>query len=275
MVLSSSRRKGSTSHCRSSVSNKACTSIGEWHADASLLLDMVSMASAYEEAIGFMVSPAIRDKDGVSVPIVMVFTAERNPDFNPSDLHAPVLFTQISALAVFASLASWLYSSGQNLSSYLASLYDTYGHFVTLNSYWICRDPVKIAKIFDTLRTSGPSGSYPSRLAEWEIATLKDITKGYDSSASTNDYRLTSLPTDASGQMLSFSLTPARDEVDTDGVHGLIGTIRTSGTEPKIKYYLEGWGTDREDVGRALQGLRDAIAREWMKVEEEGLEAPA
>lgn len=199
---------------------------------------ILRLPSAYEEAIGFMVSPDIRDKDG------------------------------ISALAVFSTMASSLKLQGNTVSDCLASLYDEYGQFATLNSYWISRDPSKTAAIFDVLRSSGPDGKYPDTLGPWRIARLKDITKGYDSSSP--DGKLTSLPIDASGQMLSLELVVEGEE----GVEGLIGTIRSSGTEPKIKYYLEGWGAEKPKVEEALQRLREAIAIQWMRVSENGLEGP-
>jgi phosphoglucomutase len=171
-------------------------------------------------------------------------------------------------LAIFAKMASTLQSNGQTVSEYLASLYDEYGQFATLNSYWISRDPSKTAAIFDALRTSGPEGGYPDTLGPWRITRLKDITKGRDSAAA--DGRLTSLPIDASGQMLSFELAVNEE----DSVDGLIGTIRSSGTEPKIKYYLEGWGRDKTIVEAALSRLQDAIALQWMRVSENGLEGP-
>lgn len=152
----------------------------------------------------------------------------------------------------------------------MASLYAKYGHFVNLNSYWICRDSAKIGRLFKEYRASGPQGSYPTKLGEWPIARLKDITEGYDSSE--QDKKLRALPLDKSGQMLSFELD-VQDKPEK-GLDGLRGTVRTSGTEPKCKYYLEGWGTDKQVVQKALQRLRDAIATEWLKVEQEGLQSP-
>lgn len=163
-------------------------------------------------------------------------------------------------------MAAFLRTQGQTVSDYLASLYDEYGQFLTLNSYWISRDASKTAAIFDALRTSGSDGGHPTELGPWRISRLKDITKGFDSSAS--DGKLTSLPIDASGQMLSFELETDGQE----GVDGLVGTIRSSGTEPKIKYYLEGWGGQKNQVEQALERLRDAIAMQWMRVSENGLE---
>lgn len=177
---------------------------------------------------------------------------------------------QISTLAVFATLASQLYASGQTISSYLASLYAEYGHFVTLNSYWISRDPAVTSRIFEALRSSAGPGGYPARLGEWRIMSLKDITRGYDSTES--DGKLRALPVDATGQMLSFTL-----DVHTAGeagVDGLGGTIRTSGTEPKAKAYLEGWGSDPAKVAAALQRVWDALDSEWLRADENGLERP-
>jgi len=51
------------------------------------------------------------------------------------------------------------------------------------------------------------------------------LTSGYDSS--TVDYKPI-LPVSKSTQMITFSFE-----------NGLIATLRTSGTEPKIKYYAE------------------------------------
>lgn len=127
-----------------------------------------------------------------------------------------------------------------------------------------------MARLFNEVRKSGPGAAYPVQLGEWPIARLKDITEGYDSSQ--QDKKLRCLPVDKSGQMLSFELDVAQRS--EKGLDGLRGTVRSSGTEPKCKYYLEGWGTDKVLVEKALQRLRDAIATEWLKVEQEGLESP-
>lgn len=207
-----------------------------------------------------MVFPEIRDKDGVSG-----YRAARSA-WMYLLRHRACL--QVSALAVFATLAAETFSSGKTLSGYLASLYDTYGQFVTLNSYWICHEPATITRLFDALRVSHDS-SYPVSLGEWKIASIRDVTTGYDST--TPDKKLRDFPVDPKTQMLSFSLETS----GTQDVDGLIGTVRTSGTEPKTKYYLEGWGSDRKAVEAALQRVRDAIGTEWLHVEKEGLLSPA
>ncbi len=49
---------------------------------------------------------------------------------------------------------------------------------------------------------------------------------------------------------------------------------RTSGTEPKIKYYLEGSASDRELVGKLLEAVVQQLKAEWMEVDKNGLEMP-
>lgn len=127
-----------------------------------------------------------------------------------------------------------------------------------------------MARLFNEVRKSSPGQDYPVTLGEWPIARLKDITEGYDSSEA--DKVLCALPVDKSGQMLSFELDVGQKP--EKGLDGLRGTVRSSGTEPKCKYYLEGWGSDKDVVGKALQRLRNAIAVEWLKVVQEGLESP-
>ncbi|CAG8706218.1 4739_t:CDS:10, partial [Dentiscutata heterogama] len=77
---------------------------------------------AYEEAIGFMIGDAVRDKDG------------------------------ISALGTFAELVVQLDKRGMSISEYLDELYKKYGYFVTENSYFICHSLPTINNIFDKIR---------------------------------------------------------------------------------------------------------------------------
>ena len=47
--------------------------------------------------------------------------------------------------------------------------------------------------------------------------------------------------------------------------------LRTSGTEPKIKYYLEGQGSDRKKIGIILQNVVAEIREGWMEAKKHGL----
>lgn len=60
---------------------------------------------------------------------------------------------------------------------------------------------------------------------KYRIASVRDLTTGVDTS---QPNRQTLLPSSKSGQMITFSFE-----------NGAVITLRTSGTEPKIKYYAE------------------------------------
>jgi phosphomannomutase len=78
---------------------------------------------AYEEAIGFMFSTNVLDKDGVS------------------------------AAAHLATMASYLrQTENLTLSEKLHQLYNTYGYHYSINSYFLCYDPKTIDKIFERIR---------------------------------------------------------------------------------------------------------------------------
>ncbi|KAL5533276.1 hypothetical protein ACEPAF_5052 [Sanghuangporus sanghuang] len=191
----------------------------------------------YEEAIGFMIGTDIRDKDGVS------------------------------ATAFFAELAVKLASEGSCVSCYLKGLYEKYGHFETANSYFICNDPPTIDRIFARLRTydgEKPDGeaNYPSVIAWLNVTNVRDLTVGYDS-GNPPSYK-PHLPL-TSGHMIQFRAQCQSDDTK------IALTIRTSGTEPKIKFYLEGSGSDvssvKDVLGKVIAELRDS----WMEADKNGL----
>ncbi|XP_026686059.1 phosphoglucomutase-2-like [Diaphorina citri] len=153
---------------------------------------------AFEEAIGFMDGTHVLDKDGVTAAVRM------------------------------AELVAYLDSQGKDLHQLLADVYDKYGHHLTHNSYYICRNQVTIENIFHRLRHfNNEPDSYPPSLlnGKYSVTRVRDLTTGYDSG--TADHKAT-LPTSKSSEMITFTFD-----------NGLVATLRTSGTEPKIKYYTE------------------------------------
>lgn len=68
---------------------------------------------------------------------------------------------------------------------------------------------------------------YPRTLSagKYTIASVRDLTTGHDSAQP--DGRAV-LPTSRSSHMITFAFT-----------NGVMLTLRTSGTEPKVKYYTE------------------------------------
>ncbi|KAI0948404.1 hypothetical protein AcV7_009159 [Taiwanofungus camphoratus] len=195
---------------------------------------------AYEEAIGFMFGSQIRDKDGVAASVM------------------------------FAEIAAFLHSQGKSASSHLQEFYERYGYFKTNNSYFICSDPSTIDRIFTRIRNYDGTGtpakpSYPRTIAGLSVTSVRDLTVGYDS-ANPPTFKPT-LPL-SSGHMIQFRAeSPSRETKITL-------TARTSGTEPKIKYYLEGSGKHVEAVTRLLPVVVAELADKWMEAEKNGLGQP-
>lgn len=154
---------------------------------------------AFEEAIGFMFSSAVLDKDGVS------------------------------ASAHLATMASHLrITENLSLAQKLDQLYSTYGYHFSLNSYFLCHEPPKIVRIFERIRNwAGVSGAYPLSVLDgkYKIESIRDLTIGTDTSQPGGK---SLLPSSKSSQMITFTFE-----------NGTVITLRTSGTEPKIKYYSE------------------------------------
>ncbi|KAL0569810.1 hypothetical protein V5O48_012155 [Marasmius crinis-equi] len=210
----------------------------------------------YEEAIGFMFGSEIRDKDGVA---------------------ASVVFAQISTI---------LSARGTTVKSYLNDLYARYGFFMvihkkwpsgviltesqTSNSYFICKDPATIDKIFQRIRNLNNDESetilrYPHRIAGLRVTSVIDLTTGYDS---TNPPTYKPRLPLSSGHMIQF-----RAEREPGG-DKIILTTRTSGTEPKIKYYLEGSGKDEDVVAKLLKSVVEELGKDWMEAEKNNLGRP-
>jgi len=153
-----------------------------------------------------------------------------------------------------------LHGEGKTASSFLRELYDRYGYFQENNSYFICDNPLVIDRIFARLRNydgqgSSTTPSYPKSIAGLGVTSIVDLTLGYDST-NPPTYK-PSLPT-SSGHMIQFRAA------SKDGVK-IVLTTRTSGTEPKIKYYLEGSGQDRDAVQNVLGAVVKELTDEWMQ----------
>ena len=84
---------------------------------------------AFEEAIGFMYSPTVLDKDGVSAAC------------------------HLATMCVYLKKTKNL-----SLSEKLIELYQKYGYHYTMTSYYLCYEPKTIVKIFERIRNlNGPN----------------------------------------------------------------------------------------------------------------------
>lgn len=192
---------------------------------------------AYEEAIGFMCGTAVLDKDGISAGIRV------------------------------AEMAAFLSSIGMSLRDKLDELFSKYGYHISNNSYFLCYEQPVIKNLFERLRTfTGQPNTYPESLlnGKYEVKFVRDLmTPGYDSS---QPDQKAILPVSRSSQMITFTFE-----------NGLVATLRTSGTEPKIKYYAELCARPTETNLEVLQGtlneMVEAIISEFLQPDKNGLQA--
>lgn len=188
----------------------------------------------YEEAIGFCCGDVIFDKDG------------------------------ISALAVFAQLANYVYIiKSMTLKDHMQQIYYRYGEFVSYNGYYVMKDKKAISIIMDHIRQGG-TYNMDYLGPNYQVQSIRDLgVPGYDS---TTDDKKPTLPTSSSAPMITIRFT-----------NGCVAQFRASGTEPKFKYYVEMKGkprVPRSTVERELKKMADTILDKLLIPSESGLTLP-
>lgn len=176
----------------------------------------------------------------------------------------------VAATLVFAEIVASLRQTGRTVREFLDELYRTYGYFQTRNGYFVCYDPAVVQGIFSRLRNYNATASkeirnYPSELANLTVTSVRDLTIGYDSSNPPSFKPALPL---SPGNMITFK---AGDEGAEQEV---VLTIRTSGTEPKIKYYLEGQGRDAASLTTLLEQVIHALQEDWLEATKNNLLRP-
>lgn len=131
----------------------------------------------------------------------------------------------ISAAMFVAQLVAYLEAQNLTLADQLHAVYDRYGYHICSNSYYICHHQPTIRNMFTRLRTQRGKDTYHLQLGSYKIKNVRDLTTGYDD---TQPDKKAVLPTSSSSEMITYYFE-----------NGCVITIRTSGTEPKIKYYSE------------------------------------
>lgn len=166
----------------------------------------------------------------------------------------------ISALGVFAELSYATYRRNINLSQHLQSLYDKYGEFVSNNGYYFVSDPSIVTSILDNMTNHGQFDKL-DMVGLYKVTSVRYLgVPGYDSSKS--DLKPT-LPCSESSPMITLRFE-----------NGCIAQFRGSGTEPKLKYYIELQGrpgTCRHDVADELKTMSTVILQELLQPEKNGL----
>lgn len=168
----------------------------------------------------------------------------------------------VSASGVFVEMYHYLQEKlSRTLVQHLEEIYNEYGYFATNNRYFFCYDPVLMEKIFNRIRSLGSDGKFPYQCGKYEIKAIRDLTIGYDDN---QPDKKPILYVSSSSQMITFYFA-----------NGAVCTLRGSGTEPKLKYYCELPGTNREETEATLNDLVATIIKEFLQPEENGLLPPS
>jgi phosphomannomutase len=200
----------------------------------------VNVLFSYEEALGYCCGNVLCDKDGIAAGSIFV--------------------EMVGALAEGWHAGSSTPGAPRTVAQLFSDLGQQYGEFVSYNSYIVCHDPKLTDSIFHRLRHQDIGGGYWTEVAGQRIVSIQDITMGYDSSASDH--------------VCSMSRTPDSHMIMYEFSNGVTITLRTSGTEPKIKYYTEiagQPGQTREELKHILVSFVDTAVNEMLEPDRHGL----
>lgn len=134
----------------------------------------------------------------------------------------------------------------------LQRLYRKYGYFETVNTYWRSPDIATTQKIFAKIRSQGEP--YPASVGDRKVVRWRDLTLAFDSAT---DDHVPVLPSSESSQMITCWLSRSADD------QGVRFTIRASGTEPKIKIYLECQSTNADLAKRGALRVLCFVYQDW------------
>lgn len=160
----------------------------------------------------------------------------------------------VRSAATFAEHALALYERGSTVAQQLSALGDQYGHFLQRNGYYFCYDPAVMERIFSKLRKDG---QYAKSIGAYAVAHVRDLTTGYDSQQA--DHKAI-LPTSSSSHMITYYFE-----------NGAVATLRGSGTEPKLKFYIEMSHADAATARRILDDLGTQLCEQLLQPRENGL----
>ena len=183
---------------------------------------------AYEEAIGYMFPRVVWDKDG------------------------------IAAAAVFlAACIHWQHHQNTTPMQKLQRLYAIYGHHRNANTYLISPSRATTDRAFASIRThyhAAATATDPTpHIGTRSIRRWRDLTTGFDSG--TPDTQPV-LPVDPATHMITCHLDAA-----------VSVTARASGTEPKIKLYIEARAESALRAKTVAEEVRADVLREWFSTD--------
>ncbi|GJQ80423.1 hypothetical protein Trydic_g12281 [Trypoxylus dichotomus] len=171
----------------------------------------------------------------------------------------------IQAGVHLATLATYLHHHAITLTAHLEEIYHEYGYHISFNSYFTAKSTSVFEGIFERLRNYEGTNVYPKDInGEFRVKYIRDLTTGYDNSQPGNKAVLPSFPDQ---QMITFEFE-----------NGVIATLRTSGTEPKLKFYTEICAKPKQgtksEIERLLTSMVEVITDEFCQPGENGLTCP-
>jgi len=148
----------------------------------------------------------------------------------------------ISAGCVWAEMAMfWRMKEGKTLKERFDEILEKeIGFFVTNNGYYVIEDPAITGSIFAEFRATGMT-----EIGGKRIKCIRDVTRGIDTGL-------------GPGEVSHLPKTPDAEMITIFFENGAVVTIRSSGTEPKVKYYSE--MSSRESVAAARRELDEIVA---------------
>ena len=151
---------------------------------------------AYEEALGYMFPSVVPDKDGI-----------------------------IAAFVFLNACSKW-----GSPNAKLHQIYQKYGYFKTMNTYWRSPDTKTTIRVFnEDIRQKYRPSETTLNIGSRKVTRWRDLSTGFDDGEDDQKAKLPSSP----DTMMVTCWLEADEKVD-----GTRFTIRASGTEPKIKCEL-------------------------------------
>eukprot|EP00191_Tetraselmis_sp_GSL018_P023856 CAMPEP_0177626712 /NCGR_PEP_ID=MMETSP0419_2-20121207/30803_1 /TAXON_ID=582737 /ORGANISM="Tetraselmis sp., Strain GSL018" /LENGTH=643 /DNA_ID=CAMNT_0019127791 /DNA_START=33 /DNA_END=1965 /DNA_ORIENTATION=+ len=159
----------------------------------------------------------------------------------------------VSAAAAFAQMAADLAARGLTVGGRLRELQRRYGCYVGRQGYFLASDPASSRRVFEHIR----EGGYPEALAGVRVEAVRDLGFGLDTSQPDGKALL---PWNTGDMNLTLFL---------EGKVTL--TLRASGTEPKLKYYLEVPGSGGDEHRKLTDTIEAALENELVQPSRYGL----
>lgn len=161
----------------------------------------------------------------------------------------------IAAAFVFVQMANEWAREGTNGLQRMDQLYKEAGYYAECNSYYIVPEPAVTDKVFERVRSLAKP--YPTNIGQFTVNAWRDLTIGYDSTNPPSFEPI--LPITPDDQMIQVEASTGQ------AGEGVRFTARGSGTEPKLKVYIEGRGASHEQAQKLAQAMWNALRDEWFQ----------